>query len=302
MNIRHLRNDGLLLLTSAIWGFAFVAQRAGMQFLGPFIFNGIRFALGSLSLVPLIYIRSKLRTRSAHPTGERQGPGIPKAMLGYGVVLGFVLFMGSSLQQIGIVYTTAGKAGFITGLYVVLVPLTGLLWGQKAGWQRWVGVGLALTGLYFLSVTESFTVSRGDLLVLLSAFFWTAHVQLVGRFSPKADAIQLACVQFAVCSVLSLIAGLISEPVKPNMILDAAVPILYGGLCSVGIAYTLQVVAQKKANPTHAAIILSLEGVFAVLGGLLILGELLPPRGILGCVLMLTGMISSQIATRRRPD
>jgi drug/metabolite transporter (DMT)-like permease len=311
-----LRYDALLLLTAGIWGFAFAAQRAGMQHVGPFLFNGIRFALGSLTLVPLWYLRSRPRTKPAAippaPAGSSPASGgaasscaarktqaavpeIPfRRTVLSGLLAGTVLFGGASLQQIGIVYTTAGKSGFITGLYVVLVPLLGLLWGQRAGWFRWIGALLAAAGLYFLSVTERFIIARGDLLVLLSAFFWAGHVLVIARLSPKLDSIKLACLQYAVCSVLSLIAAGLAETFDGGSILAAGIPILYGGICSVGIAYTLQVVAQKKAHPAHAAILLSLEGVFAVLGGWIFLGETLTARGWLGCGLMLTAMLASQ--------
>ena len=311
MTPRTFKDDFLLLLTAAIWGFAFVAQRAGMEYVQPFTYNGVRFALGSLSLLPLIFIlgrRSRRKVRGKSPTGttsagETQAGGTSgdgKVWL-YGLLCGSVLFAAASLQQVGIVYTTAGKAGFITGLYVVLVPLSGLLWRQRAGWSRWVGAGLAVAGLYLLSVTQGFSIARGDFLVLLSALFWTAHVQLIGWFSPKTDSLVLASIQFAVCALFSLIVAAAAETVVLHGILQAAVPILYGGLCSVGIAYTLQVVVQKTAHPAHAAIILSLEGAFAVLGGWLILGELLSLRGLIGCVLMLAGMIVSQTSLLRNP-
>jgi drug/metabolite transporter (DMT)-like permease len=310
MNPRTLKDDFLLLLTAAIWGFAFVAQRAGMEYIEPFTYNGVRFALGSVSLVPLILLLRR-RSRSVLPGGAGQavmgtrGTGARKERGGrvwlYGLVSGSVLFAAASLQQVGIVYTTAGKAGFITGLYVVLVPLTGLLWRQKAGWSRWIGAALALSGLYLLSVTRGLTIARGDFLVLLSALFWTAHVQLIGWFSPRTDSLALASIQFGVCALLSLTVAAGWETVVLAGILKAAVPILYGGLCSVGIAYTLQVVVQKTAHPAHAAIILSLEGAFAVLGGWLILGEILSLRGLIGCALMLAGMIVSQTSLLRNP-
>ena len=295
MNPSTFKDDSLLLLTAAIWGFAFVAQRAGMEFIEPFTYNGVRFALGSLSLLPLIFV---LDRRSS-----RQSPGrAPSGRVWlYGLLCGSVLFAAASLQQVGIVYTTAGKAGFITGLYVVLVPLSGLLWRQQAGWSRWIGAGLALAGLYLLSVTRGFSIAKGDFLVLLSALFWTAHVQLIGLFSPKTDSLLLACIQFAVCSLFSLVVAVVGETVVLEGIIRAAIPILYGGLCSVGIAYTLQVVVQKTAHPAHAAIILSLEGAFAVLGGWLILGEVLSLRGLIGCALMLAGMIVSQTSLLRNP-
>jgi drug/metabolite transporter (DMT)-like permease len=306
MNGRLLRDDGLLLCTAAIWGFAFVAQRAGMAHVGPFTFNGVRFALGALSLLPLLLLRrgrpAAVQLAPAAPPAAAGSPALSTGpatkrdgILPCGLLLGAVLFAAASLQQVGILYTTAGKAGFITGLYVVLVPLSGLLWGQRAGWGRWAGALLALAGLYFLSISSSFSIGRGDLLVLLSALFWTAHVQLIGRFAPRVrDPILLALLQFAVCALLSLGVAVAREPLHLGSLLRAALPILYGGVGSVGVAYTLQVVVQRTAHPAHVAIILSLEGVFAVLGGWLILGEALSPRGLLGCALMLGGMLASQ--------
>ncbi len=290
LKLSVFKNDALLLLAAGIWGFAFVAQRVGMRHIGPFTFNWVRFGLGSISLLPLILIRTK---RNPSQTKKTEGAG---NILIYGSLAGTVLFIASSLQQIGIVYTTAGKAGFITGLYVVLVPLTGLFWGQRAGIGRWIGAILAAIGLYFLSVTSKFTIERGDLLVLISAFFWTAHVQLIGFLSPKTDPIKLASLQFAVCSLFSMVGAFMLESIVLAQILDAAIPLLYGGLLSAGVAFTLQVVAQQKAHPAHAAIIMSLESVFAVIGGWIILGEVLSPRGLLGSTLMLSGMILAQIA------
>jgi drug/metabolite transporter (DMT)-like permease len=214
-----------------------------------------------------------------------------------------VLTGGSLLQQVGLVSTTAGKAGFITGLYVVLVPLAGLLWRQQAGWPRWVGAALAAFGLYLLSVTGAFTIQRGDLLVLIGSLFWTAHVLVVGWLSPRTDPLALACVQFCVCAVLSaLILPLVERP-RLEDLRAAAVPILYGGVLSVGVALTLQVVAQRRAPPAHAALLLSLESVFAALGGWLLLGERLGPRGLAGCALMFAGMLCAQLPLllRSRP-
>jgi len=288
---RVIANDSLLLLTALIWGVAFVAQRVGMENVGPFTYNAVRFALGSLALVPLILARR--RPDPVGRDGAHPAPGI--SPLRAGLIAGVVLVFGASLQQAGLVSTSAGKAGFITGLYVVLVPLSGLLWRQRAGWSAWAGAALCLVGLFLLSVTSSFTLERGDLLVLTGSLFWTAHVQVVGWLSPRTDPLRLAAVQFAVCSLASAGAALLWEGPRLPSIMNAAVPILYGGLLSVGIAYTLQVVAQKHAPPAHAAILLSLETVFAALGGGLLLGERLGARGSAGCALMFAGMVVSQV-------
>ncbi|WP_419785688.1 DMT family transporter [Pseudodesulfovibrio sp.] len=301
MNNRALRADILLFLTAAIWGLAFVAQRVGMDHVGPLTFNGIRFALGGLALIPLALRLERNRATTYSPTSNK------RLAIGGGV-LGIALFCGASLQQIGLAgpqlaqfgltATTAGKAGFITGLYVVLVPICGLFLAERPGWGTWVGALLAVFGMYLLSVTADLTVAFGDLLVLFSAFFWTAHVLLVGKLSPgmdAADAIKLSIIQFMACAVFSLIGAFATEPVAIASISAAAVPILYGGLMSVGVAYTLQVIAQRDAPSAHAAIILSLEAVFAAIGGCLMLDETLTLRALIGCGLMLAGMLLSQL-------
>ena len=286
MKAPTLRSDALLLLTAAIWGFGFVAQRMGMDDVGPFTYNGVRFALGCLSLSPLL-------------PGSRHAAALPPAgrrlFLVGGGVLGIVLFIAASLQQESLLYTTAGKAGFITGLYVVIVPLCGLFWGRRPGGGMVIGALLAAAGLYFLSVTESAAIEFGDGLVLASAFFWAAQVLLVAWLSPRVNPVRLAFYQFAVCSLLSLAAAFCFEAVSWSGIRAAALPILYGGILSVGVAYTLQVVAQRDAHPAHASILMSLEAVFAALGGWLLLDERMNPRGFLGCGLMLTGMVVSQV-------
>ena len=286
MEKENLQSDLVLLVAATIWGFAFVAQRVGMDYVGPFLFNGVRFALGSLSLLPLLYLRRR------EPEAGKEPPGT--ALVGGGVA-GAVLFIGASLQQVGLVYTTAGKAGFITGLYVVIVPVLGAFLRQRIRLGSWIGAVLAAIGLYLLSVTERFTISFGDLLEVGGAIFWAIHVLIIGWLSPRVSAIRLSIFQFMVCSVLSLAAAALTEDILIDRLLEASIPILYGGLFSVGMAYTLQVVAQKKAPPSHAAIILSLEAVFAALGGWLFLGERLSTRGLIGCALMFSAMILSQI-------
>ncbi len=279
-----------MLLTAAIWGFAFVAQRAGMEFVGPFTFNGIRFALGTISLLPLLLLKGNHR-KSPDDTKNSWN----KDLLISGLLLGFVLFVAATLQQIGMVYTSAGKAGFITGLYVILVPAIGIFMKKRTSINIWIGALIAVFGLYFLSVKENFGIGNGDLLVLFSALFFAFHILLISNFSPRMSAIRLSIVQFAVCSLLSLLTAFFTEAIILEDILKAAIPIIYGGVFSVGVAYTLQIVGQKHAHASAASIILSLESVFAVLGGWLILSEQLSVRGMAGCMLMLSGMVLSQV-------
>ena len=281
--------DSLLMLTALIWGGAFVAQRVGMDYVGPLTFNGVRFALGALTLLPFA-LRGNRNTRSDLAKDFSSG----QALLGGGLA-GLLLFAGATLQQVGLVYTTAGKAGFITGLYVVIVPLLGILWNQRPGWGSWSGAILAAVGLYFLSVTEQLTLAPGDAWELAGAFMWALHVLVLGWLSPRVNVIRLACAQYVVCSSLSLALAGFTEVISIDGLLGATIPILYGGVMSVGVAYTLQVVGQRVAPPTHAAIILSLEAVFAALAGWIILGEVLTGRGLLGCGLMLAGMTVAQL-------
>ena len=291
MPLRTIKSDGLLLLTAIIWGFAFVAQRVGMDYVGPYTFNGLRFALGCLVLVPFIAYQH----RDGEPREDVPHGRLPKTLIAAGILAGTALFTAASLQQVGLLYTTAGKAGFITGLYVVIVPILGLVLRQKTHAGTWIGALLAASGLYFLSITEQLTIGYGDLLQVAGAFVWAAHVLIIGWFSPRVDTLKLAFIQFAACSVLSMATALVFEEIHLSGILQAGVPILYGGALSVGIAYTLQVVAQRSAHPAHAAILLSLEAVFAALGGWIILNESLTLRGLSGCGLMLAGMLLSQL-------
>ena len=280
-----------LTLASAIWGFAFVAQRAGMEHVGPFTFNGVRFLLGSAVLVPLLLTRG--------PRESAPEPGSRKRVVWGLTLAGLVLFGAASLQQTGIVYTTAGKAGFITGLYVVIVPLLGLLRRQRTRPAVWVGAALAVGGLYLLSATSGFGIGLGDGLVLASAFGWAVHVHVIGWLARRVRPLRVAAVQFAVCGALSLIVAAFAEVVSLADLLRAGIPVLYAGLLSTGVAYTLQVVGQRRVDPARTGIILSLEGMFAVLGGWLLLGESMTARMLAGCGLMLVGMIASQVRTSR---
>lgn len=285
-----IKSNLLLLLAAAIWGFAFAAQRIGMENVGPFTFNGVRFLLGTLSLLPLIwYFR----------TDSRAASSVSKSAVLPGLLAGTVLFAGASFQQIGLIYTTAGKAAFVTALYIVLVPIIGTFLHQSAGRYTWLGCMVTVIGLYFLCIRESSSIRYGDLLELTGALFWAFHILIIDHFVRTVDALKLSCFQFLTCSVLSLVTAALTETITLNGLYAAAIPILYGGVCSVGIAYTLQVIGQKNAPPAHAAIILSMETVFAVIGGFLLLGETMGLQEIVGCVLMLSGMLLAQVQSLR---
>ena len=286
---RVCRADSLLMAAAIIWGSAFVAQRVGMTYVGPLTFNGVRFALGAIVLLPIA------KRREAK---SQRGPGLAESLTAWralwgGAIAGLILFIAATLQQVGLVYTTAGKAGFITGLYVIIVPLLGLFLGHRPGWGGWVGACLATGGLYLLSVTEAMTFVPGDLWELAGALFWAVHVLLLSWLSPRMNGVKLACAQYAMCALLSLIGAGVTEEITLDGLRGALVAILYGGVLSVGVAYTLQVIAQRDAPPNHAAIILSLEAVFAALAGWLVLDEVLSPRGLIGCILMFSGMLTA---------
>ena len=300
MMTKEIKSVFILLLTAAIWGFAFVAQRMGMDHVGAFTFNAIRFALGSLSLLPVIYFFNK-SSKKENSSAENVGADL-KTTIKSGVIAGSVLFIAASLQQVGLIYTTAAKAGFITSLYIVLVPILGIFLKQKTYPTTWIGALTAAAGLYFLSINEDFTIQFGDLLQLIGAFFWAVHIQLIDKFVKNVDAIKLSSVQFAACSVLSFIIAIIFEDIDIRGIYDALVPILYGGIMSAGVAYTLQAVGQRHAKPSHAAIALSMEAVFAAIGGMMILKETLPMRGYLGAALMLAGMLITQTENIKKPS
>lgn len=291
MKKEEVKSSALLLLTAAIWGFAFVAQRVGMQHVGAFTFNGLRFMLGSISLLPILYFANR---KSKESYDDKNEVSNNRSVIIAGIIAGSVLFFGASLQQVGLIYTTAGKAGFITGLYIVIVPILGLFLKQKTNVATWLGVLVAAVGLYFLSVNEGFYIELGDWLEIIGAVFWAIHILVIDHFTKKVDALKLSFAQYITCSVLSLITAFIFEDINFGVIPQVIIPLLYGGIMSVGVAYTLQVVAQKHAKPSHAAIAMSMESVFASIGGLLLLGEIMPLRGYLGCALMLAGMLLSQ--------
>jgi len=287
-----IRADLIMLLAAAIWGFAFVAQREGMETMGPFLFNAARFFIGSAVLFPLVWYLSK---KNKTPTNKETST---KKLLIAGTIAGLFLFLASSFQQVGIQYTTAGKAGFITGLYIFFVPLIGIFFGQRTGSGTWLGAFIAVIGLYLLSINDDFSIARGDLLQLICAVFFAAHILVVGYVAKRMDPLKLSLIQYFVSGVLSFFIAIAIEVITWQMIVDTAIPLLYAAIMSIGVGYTLQVVAQQHAKSSHAAIILGLEGAFAVLGGWLILDENLSTRGLIGCGLMLSGMFLSQLLPR----
>ena len=292
MEVKTFKSELILLFAAAIWGFAFVAQRLGMDHVGPFTYNGLRFALGGISLLPFLLVGVKRKKSKLVMVPPPPSVGL---ILKSGLAAGAVLFAGASLQQVGLVHTTAGKAGFITGLYVVIVPFIGLLWKQKSSAGTWIGALLAALGLYFLSITQELTIEYGDFLEFLGAFCFACHVVIIGRVTNRIDTVTLSIIQCSICSALSLLVAVAFEEIAWQGITDAALPIFYGGVFSVGIAYSLQIYGQKGSHPAHAAILLSLESVIAALGGWLILNEVLSNRALFGCVLMMAGMLISQL-------
>lgn len=245
-------------------GTAFVAQSSGMDFMEPFTFNGIRNLIGAASLLPCIVLFKKMNEKNGNVAAV---PGTKKDLIIGGVACGILLFTASSLQQIGLVYTTAGKAGFITACYIVIVPLLGVFLHKKIGWKVWLAVGIALVGLYFLCITESLSIGKGDLYVLFGALVFSLHILVIDHFSPKVDGVKMSCIQFLVCGVVSMVPMFLLETPSLESIFAGWFPLLYAGVFSSGVAYTLQIVAQKNMNPANASLILSMESCFAVLAG-----------------------------------
>lgn len=283
-----------LLLTAMIWGSALVAQSVSMDLIGPFTFQCMRSILGALVLLPVIAVFSRREDGAASAAGGRRDQWVG------GLLCGCVFFVAGSLQQIGLCYTSPGKAGFITALYIVLVPIAGIFFGKRAGWNVWTGVLLALVGLYLLCVTESLSIGLGDLLVFFSSIAFAAHILVIDHYSPKVDGVKLSCMQFAVNAVLSGVGMLLFEQPSPGAIAACWLPICYTGILSCGLAYTLQIIGQKYTDPTIASLLLSLESVFSVLFGWLLLREGLSLRELAGCVLMFAAIVLAQITPPAR--
>lgn len=286
MTRQSFRADLLMLFIAMIWGSTFVAQRLGMDAVGPFFYSASRFILGALILTPLVYFR-----------GNKEN-GSTDSLWRDGAILGLIIAVGINLQQVGLQYTSIANAGFITGLYVIIVPIIGIFLRHKMHPSTWAGVFLAVIGTYFLSVKGDFsslTIAKGDWMQLGGTFGWAAHVLLLSLLSHRHDPIRLSIVQFFVCGLVCLVLSLVFEDMSAQHVVQAIPAILYGGVLSVGLGYTLQVVAQRNAIPSHAAIIFSMESVFSALAAWLVLGETLASRAIFGCALMLAGMLIAQL-------
>ena len=293
------KNTFLLLLTAFIWGVAFVAQSVGMDYVGPLTFNASRFIIGAIFLIPCIAFLDKLKEKENQAACKNipAAPQNKKVLITGGICCGIAIAAASTLQQYGIAYTTVGKAGFITALYIVIVPILGIFLKRKPRLIIWFSVLLALVGLYFLCMTDSLSFSKGDTLVLLCAFVFSLHIMIIDHFSPMVDGVRMSCIQFAVAGVLCGIPALIFEHPTFSSLIAAWAPILYAGILSCGVAYTLQIVAQKNYDPTVASLLLSLESVFSVLAGWVILHQALSPREIFGCVLVFIAIILVQLPT-----
>lgn len=289
---QQIKSSLILLLTATIWGVAFVAQSVGMEYIGPFTFNAIRCVLGGLVLIPVILVLKKKKETGA----ENQEKEDKKTLWAGGIACGVILCIASNLQQFGIMEASVGKSGFFTALYIVMIPVIGIFIGKRPGIKLWFCVALAVVGMYLLCMKDgSFIIERADIMLLLCALVFSFHILVVDYFSPKVDGVKMSCIQFFVCGVLSAVGMLFTETPDISNIQAAWLPLLYAGLLSCGVGYTLQIVGQKGINPVIASLIMSLESVISALAGWVILGQVLSPKEILGCVLMFVAIIITQI-------
>lgn len=283
----------MLLLTALVWGVAFVAQSVGMDYVGPFTFNFSRYIIGSLVLIPFVIVSMKShKTNDAKPSKEY----IKATVLG-GIICGVLLCVASSLQQFGILYSKAvGKAGFLTALYIIMVPILGFFFKKKSKWFIWICVALATIGLYLLCVKEGFKFEIGDIFLILCALVFSCHIMVIDFFSPKGNGVTISCIQFAVSGIICFVCALITEKIVIADLFSAYVPILYAGIMSCGVAYTFQILGQKYVEPTKASLILCLESVFATLGGWVILKQKLTVKEMIGCIVVFLAIILAQFA------
>ena len=289
---QQIKSSLILLLTATIWGVAFVAQSVGMEYIGPFTFNAIRCVLGGLVLIPVILLLNRKKEAGAE-TGTKENKRI---LWTGGIACGVILCIASNLQQFGIMEASVGKSGFFTALYIVMIPVIGIFIGKRPGIKLWFCVALAVVGMYLLCMKDgSFTIERADIMLLLCALAFSFHILVVDYFSPKVDGVKMSCIQFFVCGALSAVGMIFTEIRDISNIQAAWLPLLYAGLLSCGVGYTLQIVGQKGINPIIASLIMSLESVISALAGWVILGQVLSLKEIIGCVLMFVAIVITQI-------
>lgn len=300
MNTKAMRSNLMLVLTAFIWGVAFVAQSVGMDYVGPFTFNSVRNFVAALVLLPCIKLLDKVSPSNIPDADAKHPHGGPMLIIG-GIICGVCLAVASSFQQMGIAYTTVGKAGFITAMYIVIVPILGLFIKKKVRPIAWISVAIAVAGLYLLCMTESFALSKGDFLILLCAFCFALHIMVIDYFSPKVDGVRMSLIQFITCGVICAIPALMTEAPDIQSIIAAWMPILYAGAMSSAVGYTLQIVAQKNTDPVIASLLMSLESAFSLLAGWVILNQRLSPKELCGCVLMFIAILLSQLP-EKHPD
>lgn len=301
MNRKRVESNLMLLLTALIWGVAFVAQSAGMEYVGPFTFNAVRCLVGGIVLIPCIFILNRPKQGEAKTQVLPKKGSKWKLVIG-GVCCGTALGVASTLQQFGIMHTTVGKAGFITALYIIIVPILGLLFKKKASFTIWISVAIAAVGMYLLCITDGFSINKGDFFVFLCAICFSIHILVIDYFTPFVDGVKMSCIQFFVAGILCSVLMFIFEKPEISAILAAWLPVLYAGVLSCGVAYTLQIIAQKNTNPTVASLVLSMESVFSVLAGWVILGQKLSGREMLGCVFVFGAIILAQIPVPSRKE
>lgn len=288
---KQIKSSACLLATAIIWGLGIVIQKDGMGSIGPFLYSALRMLIGSVTLCVMLLVNDKLHGKvSVDKTSQPD-----KTLYIGGIVTGILMFFAANLQQIGLVYTNAGKTAFITALYMLLVPIIGILLKHKTNINNWIGAVIGAVGLYFLCVTTQFTVTTGDVIVFIGSFCWAAHILAVNHFAPKVDVIRLMCIQFIVSGIMSLAAAVFTEEIILADILSCVPGLLYTGIVSTALASALQGIGQKYAHPTTASILLSTESLFATICGFIFLNEVMNGRELIGCILMLLAVILSQL-------
>lgn len=300
MGKQKIKGELCLLIAAFLWGTSFIFQKMGMDHVGPFTFGFFRFTIGALALLPVIFIIKKANDHRENP--RKITPFRNSVLIKGSIYCGIASFAAASFQQIGIIYTTAGKAGFITSLDIVIVPIFMLILRRKVGSFTWAGVAIAGFGLYLLCITDGFTIQLGDGLVMICAVCYSFQILLIDHYAEKVDPIRLSFMQYILCGLLSGLFMLIFETVAAGDIIDCAIPILYTAIFEVSIAFTLQIIGQKNTPPAIAAIIMSMEAVFATISGALILGEVMTTKEMVGCVLMLIAFVIIQIPGKNSSD